>query len=173
MYKQLTIRTISQWPFIVQFSDKLNNLSYEYDIVIFMDYLKSSYFTRAMFETFSFACGLDCYFRRQKCILGSGLIVLKSESGVRELLKDMNSHKLAEIYIVVPYQPNALLNEPHEEPIIDDPKISVDNKDKRMGKCASEGCYESIVNGREWGEMDCDIEEYLFENVDCCNSRKH
>lgn len=48
---------------------------------------------------------------------------------MNEMLKDIRSHTLGEIYVAVPNQTYALLSEQYKEPMIDDPGISVQNED--------------------------------------------
>lgn len=66
---------------------KLNNVKYEYGMVIFLDYVKSIYFNRDLFKAFVWVCRnfgpLNFHIRIQKGSLGNALRRLHSESVVK------------------------------------------------------------------------------------------
>ncbi|KAL2498773.1 RNA-binding domain superfamily [Abeliophyllum distichum] len=120
--------------------DKSNNVVYEHGYVMFVDFVLPQHFTRGMLNKFCDAYGsrgeMTFYYKKWGLSLGKGLVRLKSEADVREMLRDRNGQRVVQIYVVGPQASLSLAMEAFEEH--DD---GVNNEGIGLGSDNNGGCY--------------------------------
>ncbi|KAL2498647.1 hypothetical protein Adt_24197 [Abeliophyllum distichum] len=149
-----------------KFFNKPNNVVYEHGYVMFVDFVLPRHFTRGMLNKFCDACGcggeMTFYYKKRGLSLGKGLVRLKSEADVREMLRDRNGQRDVQIYVVGPQASLSLAMEAFEEH--DD---GLNNEGIGLGSDNNGGCYVPTMQRSSDMEVDKEgVDEYIFNQED-------